>query len=125
MFHNGYRPSASAWRTTPRGGCEVQIRLIGSSAAVVAAILLSLAPSTASGQAARPAGKGKAETAKAGPTPRLPNGKVDFGGNGVWAPIWVQDWADTKYVDKAIDVPFKPEALALFKVRRSNDSKDD
>jgi hypothetical protein len=62
---------------------------------------------------------------KAGPTPRLADGKVDFGGSGVWAPIWVQDWADTKYVEKAVDVPFKPQALELFKLRRSNDSKDD
>jgi hypothetical protein len=103
----------------------VQIRLIGSSAAVVAAILWSLAPSTASGQAARPAGKGKAETAKAGPTPRLPNGKVDFGGNGVWAPIWVQDWADTKYVDKAVDIPFTQWGLQVFNERRATLSKDD
>jgi len=27
------------------------------------------------------------------PTPRLPDGKTDFGGKGVWAPIWVLDWS--------------------------------
>ena len=58
-------------------------------------------------------------------SPRLADGKVDFGGKGVWAPIWVQDWADTRYVDKAIDVPFTPAGLALFKERRANLSKDD
>ena len=87
---------------------------------ITAAAVLSILPSTAAGQA-----RGGGQEPKAGPTPRLPDGKVDFGGNGIWAPIWVQDWADTKYVDKAIDVPFKPEGLALFKERRANDSKDD
>jgi hypothetical protein len=52
----------------------------------------------------------------------LPDGKVDFGGKGVWAPIWVLDWADKKYVDKAVDVPFTPWALDLFKQRRATDS---
>ena len=59
------------------------------------------------------------------PTPRLPDGKADFGGKGVWAPIWVQDWSDTKYVDKAVDVPFTPWGLATFQERRANLSKDD
>ena len=59
------------------------------------------------------------------PTPRLADGKVDFGGKGVWAPIWVLDWANPKYVDKAVEVPFTPTALAKFQERRANNSKDD
>src|SRR5579871_4142001 len=59
------------------------------------------------------------------PTPHLANGKVDFGGKGVWAPIWVLDWADKKYVEKAVDVPFTDLGLKLYKERRANDSKDD
>jgi len=59
------------------------------------------------------------------PTPRLPDGKADFGGKGVWAPIWVLDWSDAKYVDKAVDVPFTPWGLATFQERRANLSKDD
>ena len=58
-------------------------------------------------------------------TPRLADGKVDFGGKGVWAPIWVLDWADPKYVDKAVEVPFTTWGLATFKERRANLSKDD
>src|ERR1700726_1008931 len=69
--------------------------------------------------------RGGALAPKAGPTPRLPNGKVDFGGNGVWAPIWVQDWADTKYVDKAVDIPFTQWGLQVFNERRATLSKDD
>jgi hypothetical protein len=59
------------------------------------------------------------------PTPRLPDGKTDFGGKGVWAPIWVLDWSDAKYVDKPVDVPFTPWGLATFDERRANLSKDD
>src|SRR5580693_4090065 len=55
---------------------------------------------------------------QAKPAPRLPDGHVDLNGKGVWAPIWVLDWADTKYVDKAIDVPFTPQALKLFQERK-------
>jgi hypothetical protein len=62
---------------------------------------------------------------KAQPAPHLPDGKVDLGGKGVWAPIWVLDWADAKYVDKAIDVPFTPKALKLFQERKASNSKDD
>ncbi len=66
-----------------------------------------------------------AQESSAKPTPRLADGKVDFGGKGVWAPIWVQDWADTKYVEKAIDVPFTQWGLKTFQERRSSLSKDD
>ena len=57
--------------------------------------------------------------------PRLPDGKVDLGGKGVWAPIWVLDWSDPKYVEKAVEVPFTSWGLAKFKERRANLSKDD
>jgi len=66
-----------------------------------------------------------AAAAGAQPTPRLADGKVDFGGKGVWAPIWVLDWANPKYVEKAVEVPFTPAALAKFQERRANNSKDD
>ena len=62
---------------------------------------------------------------KAKPAPRLADGKVDLNGKGVWAPIWVLDWADSKYVAKDVDVPFTPEGLKIFKERRANDSRDD
>lgn len=79
-----------------------------------------VAPEGAPGRKPGPEPKDKAQ-----PAPRLPNGKVDLGGKGVWAPIWVLDWADTKYVDKAIDVPFTPKALKLFQERKATLSKDD
>ena len=48
-----------------------------------------------------------------------------LGGKGVWAPIWVLDWANPKYVDKSVEVPFTPAALEKFQQRRANNSKDD
>jgi hypothetical protein len=59
------------------------------------------------------------------PTPRLPGGNVDLGGKGVWAPIWVLDWADKKYVEEKIDVPFTPDGLRLYNERQASQSKDD
>src|ERR1700733_14442038 len=59
------------------------------------------------------------------PTPRLADGKLDLGGKGVWAPIWVHDWADVQYVDKAVNVPFTPLALKLYQERTATLSKDD
>jgi hypothetical protein len=73
--------------------------------------------------AAKPAAAAAANEVK--PTPRLSDGKVDFGGKGVWAPIWVLDWANKKWVNQAVDVPFKPAGLELFNERRANNSKDD
>jgi hypothetical protein len=93
---------------------------------LVAAVsaLLPLASFHANAQpAAKPAGA--AATKEVQPTPRLPDGKVDFGGKGVWAPIWVLDWANKKWVNQAVDVPFKPAGLELFNERRANNSKDD
>src|SRR5579872_5197394 len=92
------------------------------SRTILAASLLSL------GLAALGAAQNRGsapEAAPAKPAPRLANGKVDFGGKGVWAPIWVLDWADKKYVEKAVDVPFTELGLKLYKERRANDSKDD
>jgi hypothetical protein len=66
-----------------------------------------------------------AQKPPAKPTPRLADGKIDFGGKGVWAPIWVQDWADTKYVDKAVNVPFTAWGLQMFQERRSTLSRND
>jgi hypothetical protein len=91
----------------------VRNRFVGSCTGVATlAIVLCLAQTPSIAQ--RP-----------GPTLRLPDGKVDFGGKGVWAPIWVHDWADKQWVDKSIDVPFTPAGLALFQERRANESKDD
>ena len=91
---------------------------------ILAAALLSLGLA-AIASAQREGSASPAPAAPAKPTPRLPDGKVDFGGKGVWAPIWVLDWADKKYVEHPVDVPFTDLGMKLYKERRANDSKDD
>ena len=78
-------------------------------------------PTTSAAPLVRPGEKAM----PARPTPHLSDGKVDFGGIGVWAPIWVLDWADAKWVDKKVDVPFTAWGLKAYKERRANESKDD
>ena len=89
-------------------------------AAAWVATCLAGAPAYGQGSAAS-----KTAAAPAKPAPRLAGGKVDFGGKGVWAPIWVLDWADDKYVEHKVDVPFTAKGQELFKQRRANESKDD
>ena len=68
--------------------------------------------------------------AKAGPTPHLPDGPPDFGGNGAWYPgfsgnIAEPMWKGVKSADKHVDVPFLPSALQLFNERVETLAKDD
>src|ERR1700686_4554695 len=89
-------------------------------------VQLALSPFLAffgSSAMAQPAPGAAKESPK--PAPRLPDGKVDLGSQGVWGPIWVLDWSDPKYVDKAVEVPFTPWGLEKFKERPTTLSKDD
>ena len=91
------------------------MKLTMQSTIFTAAILVAALSSTSESVHAQSVG-GKPEIfidklAPPPPTPRLPDGKVDLGGKGVWAPIWVLDWADKKYVEEKIDVPFTPAGL--------------
>jgi len=58
---------------------------------VLAGAVTALLPLASFHADAQPAAKpaGAAATTEVQPTPRLPDGEVDFGGKGVWAPIWV------------------------------------
>src|SRR5215469_14290328 len=87
--------------------------------------LIAAAPLLLSVTALAQEGGGRAKplpepVAKAKPAPHLADGKVDLGGKGVWAPIWVLDWADPKYVEKTVEVPFTPAGLKLYNERRAN-----
>jgi hypothetical protein len=66
----------------------------------------------------------------AGPAPRLPDGKPDFGGDGAWYPgfsgnIAEKKWKGVKSADQQVDVPFLPAALELFNQRVTTNSRDD
>ena len=68
------------------------------AAAALAALSFASQLARAQSVAAKPAPA--SDKAAVQPTPRLADGKVDLGGKGVWAPIWVLDWADKKYVEE-------------------------
>jgi hypothetical protein len=74
--------------------------------------------------------KGKGPTPVAGPTPHLPDGRPDFGGDGAWYPgfagnIAEPQWKGVRSADKHVDVPFLPESIAVFNERVQNFAKDD
>ncbi len=66
----------------------------------------------------------------AGPTPHLPDGRPDFGGNGAWYPGFNGNVAETKWkgvksADQHVDVPFLAWTLKTYNERVENLSKDD
>ena len=76
----------------------------------------------------QPESRGKPPVA--GPAPRLPDGRPDFGGNGAWYPgfsgnIAEPQWKGVKSADRHVDVPFLPWSLRLFNERVENIGKDD
>ena len=84
--------------------------------AISLALLFVLLPASGFAQAGLPRdGNLGNDKAPAGPTPRTPDGKVDF--SGVWDPGF--SFANLG------QVPLQPWADALFKERRANLSKDD
>ena len=55
------------------------------------------------------------------PTPHLDDGKVDFGGNGVWSLPWIRNFA-VRVVrgDENSSVPFLPWTKAMHEYNASN-----
>ncbi len=78
------------------------------AASLVWIVLPGNTAANAQSVAAKPATAPASTGLSVQPAPRLPDGKVDLGRKGVWAPIWVLDWASKKYVEENIDVPFTP-----------------
>lgn len=77
--------------------------------AAMAALHLSTATLAADGDAPRT------------PTPRLPDGTVDLGGNGVWNLPYITNFAERMPGYKEGDTPpFQPWARALWEYNRSN-----
>src|SRR5665213_3163317 len=57
------------------------------------------------------------------PAPKTADGKPDF--SGIWEPNGIKYLINIAADLKPGDVPFKPEALALYKTRVANFGKDD
>lgn len=61
------------------------------------------------------------------PAPRLENGTIDLGGDGVWNLPWVRDFGENGMPDyENVDsVPFLPWTRAMFDYNQANESKYD
>lgn len=60
------------------------------------------------------------------PTPRLPDGTVDLGGNGTWNLPYITNFAATMDgFDQGVRPPFQPWARAMWEYNRSNEVKYD
>ena len=81
---------------------------------LVSAILVTtLAPSGAAlGQRAAAAAE------KPAPTPRLANGTVDLGGDGIWDQPWITDFGRQLVGDA--EIPFLPWTKAMYDYNKSN-----
>jgi hypothetical protein len=66
-------------------------------------------------------GQGKPQPGKAGPAPRLADGKPDL--TGPWAPNAIAE--NVNLVGIGVKVPFKPEAEALYKARLAKVGTED
>jgi hypothetical protein len=86
-------------------------RRITSGAVVLAAELALLAGNPAAAQSG-------AEPVEARPTPRLPNGTVDLGGDGIWDLPWITDFGKQLVGDE--EVPFLPWTKAMYEYNASN-----
>jgi len=60
------------------------------------------------------------------PTPRLPDGTVDLGGDGVWSLPYTTNFAATmEGYEDGVRPPFRPWAKAMWEYNRSNNVKYD
>ena len=55
------------------------------------------------------------------PTPRLPDGTVDLGGNGIWVQPWITDFGKQLVGGPDAKVPFLPWTKAMYDYNKAND----
>jgi hypothetical protein len=87
------------------------------SVAVVAAAIgqaLLVTPAAAQSGANRPAKPASQ------PTPRLPNGKVNLGGDGIWDQPWITDFGKQLVGGPNAKIPFLPWSQAMYDYNKSN-----
>jgi hypothetical protein len=90
------------------------IKLTTLAAAGLLAMVATLPAANAQQSSSK--GSGPAETA---PTPRLPDGTVDLGGNGVWSLPWITDFS--KQLVDVDEIPYLPWTKAMYEYNKSND----
>ena len=64
-------------------------------------------------------GQRPAAAAEPAPTPRLANGTVDLGGDGIWDQPWITDFGKQLVGDT--EIPFLPWTKAMYDYNKSNE----
>lgn len=85
--------------------------------AVALAVTLQAAMLALPNAAAQPASSSEPEPSP--PTPRLPDGTVDLGGDGIWSLPWITDFG-RQLVGEDAEVPFLPWTKAMYDYNQSN-----
>ena len=89
-------------------------------AALAAAIATAIAvPASSSAQRAGSAA-GDAQTAPA-PTPRLADGTVDLGGDGIWSQPWITDFGRQLVGGADAEIPFLPWTKAMYDYNKATE----
>jgi hypothetical protein len=65
-------------------------------------------------------GQGSADAAKPAPTPRLADGTVDLGGDGIWDQPWITDFGKQLVGGPDAQIPFLPWTKAMYEYNKSN-----
>ena len=92
------RPTAAALRVVTLGA--------------LAAFWMLSAAAQNRGEAGKPSSDSEAEAAAA-PTPRLPDGTVDLGGDGIWDQSWITDFGKQLVGGPDAKIPFLPWSKAM------------
>lgn len=88
-----------------------KIKPLLHSATIAAALLLATS-------AAAQRNADAAEPAEPAPTPRLADGTVDLGGDGIWDQPWITDFG--KQLVGIAEIPFLPWTKAMYEYNKSN-----
>jgi len=85
-----------------------------------AAALLSMALAATAAHAQQTAAAGHAAKPPPAPTPRLADGTVDLGGDGIWSQPWITDFGKQLVGGPDAKVPFLPWTKAMYDYNAEN-----
>src|SRR6476469_2316295 len=87
---------------------------------VTATAVLSMALAATAANAQQTAAAERAGKQPPAPTPRLADGTVDLGGDGIWTQPWITDFGKVLVGGKDAKVPFLPWTKAMYDYNAAN-----